>query len=101
MQGRRTALRQRWILVQPVAAVQAAGELERLALRASRRRVGGEVAGGGDQRQGGLVRAAQQLCLARGRLDALDGVEVAVLAEEAASEHGHESSRCAAGDEIG
>ena len=45
-----------------------------------------EVAGGGDQRQPSLVGVAKQQMLADARLDALDRVEVAVLAQQASAE---------------
>ncbi len=42
-----------------------------------------------------LVRAGEQLVLPGGRLDALDRVEVAVLADERSAERGHEPRRVA------
>jgi hypothetical protein len=78
------------------AAGQALGDLEGLALGAHGGGVGGEVAGGGDQDVDGLWRRlgrwlrAEQAELAEGGFDGLDGVEVAVFAEEELAEGGHE-----------
>jgi hypothetical protein len=62
--------------------VEPAGDLEGLPLRPCRWCVRGEVAGGGEQRERRVVGRREQLMLARGRLDTLDGVEVTVLAGE-------------------
>ena len=67
-----------------------AGDVERLALGTSRRRVRSEVPGSGEQRQPGVVASSQQLVLADGGLHALDRVEVAVLPDESAPECGDE-----------
>ena len=76
-------------------------DLERLPLRAGGGGVGGEVAGGGDERQRGVGGAGEQLVLAQGRVDALDGVEVAVLADERGAERRDELPWVAAGAEEG
>ena len=84
-------------LVQLLAAVEAARDVERLALRAHGRRVGGEVTGRGDEED----RVAGKRELAERRLDALDRVEVAVLAEERAAERRLERRGIAARGEVG
>ena len=61
------------VLVQLLATVEATGDVERLVLRADRRRVRSEVAGGSDRED----PVARQRELPEGRLDALDRVEVA------------------------
>ena len=96
---RRPSSGQGRFLEERFAAVEAAGDLEGLPLRAGRRRVCGEVARGGEQRQGGVVGVGVHV-LADGRLDALDRVEVAVLAHQARAERGDEPGRVAAGAEV-
>jgi hypothetical protein len=81
--------------------MEATRDLEGLTLGASRGRVRGEVARGGEQRERGVVRAGEELVLADGCLDALDGVEVAVLADERRAERGDEPGPLAAGAEEG
>src|SRR5439155_444547 len=78
-------------------AVQATRDVERLALRARRRRVSREIPRGRDQRECGV--ASDELVLPDGRLHALDGMEVPVLAEERSTEHRHQSCRISARDE--
>ena len=80
----------------PLAAEQALGDVVGLALGAHRRGVGGEVAGGGDQRS--AVAAASRAAARTGgrRPRPLDGVEVAVLAQQQAAEGGDEPCRLAA-----
>src|SRR5262245_53118163 len=85
------------VFVEPLAAVEATRDVERLALGPRRGRVGGEVAGRGDQEEGVRV----ELELAAGGLDALDRVEVAVLTEERMTERGLELGRVPAGREVG
>src|SRR5690242_21819174 len=58
-----------------------------------------EVARRRDEREPGLVRAGEELMLARRGLDALDRVEVPVLARERRAERGDEAVRLAAGAE--
>src|SRR5213592_4154341 len=58
-----------------------------------------EIAGGGDQRQPGLF-AVEELVLPDRGLDALDRVEVAVLAQEAGTEDGDQAVRVTAGAEV-
>src|SRR5438105_4917832 len=65
------------LFVQPLAALQAAGDVERLALSSNGRSVGGEVAGRGDEHVDACLRCTQVAVLPERRLDALDGVEVA------------------------
>src|SRR5436190_19308984 len=84
-------------LVEPLPAVQATRDVERLALRARRRRVSREIPRGRDQRECGV--ASDELVLPDGRLHALDGMEVPVLAEERSTEHRHQSCRISARDE--
>ena len=74
------------LVEEALAACEALGDAVGLALGAHRRGVGGQVAGGGDQtmRPGRCV--AQPRELAHGGLDRLDGVEVAVLAQQQAAE---------------
>ena len=68
------------LVVQPLATMEATGDVVRLALRARGRSVGGEIPGRGDERQGLVARTLEPVMLPHGRLDALDGVEVPVLA---------------------
>jgi len=70
-------------VVELLAAVESAGDLEGLPLRACGRRVRGELAGGDDERERGPVRPREELVLPDRGLDALDRVEVAVLAARA------------------
>jgi len=81
--------------------MEATRDLEGLTLGASRGRVRGEVARGGEQRERGVVRVGEELVLADGCLDTLDGVEVAVFADERWAERGDEPGGVAAGAEEG
>src|SRR6266849_6533314 len=74
------------VLEQLLAAVETAGDVVGLALRAHRRCVRGEVAGRGDEEE--AVAGQRELAI-RG-LDGLDRVEVAILAKERAAERGLE-----------
>src|SRR4029077_11509583 len=85
------------VLLQLFAALEAAGDMERLVLRAHGGCVGGQVASGGDQED----PVAGQLELAEGRLDALDRVEVAVLAKQSGAERGLQKTRLPARGEVG
>src|SRR6266508_4021875 len=84
------------ILVQALAAVEAAGDLERLPLRTGRRRMRREVARCSDERECLVGRPAQELVLADGGLDALDRMEVAVLTEQARAQRSDQAIGIAA-----
>src|SRR5436305_7463902 len=90
----------RLLLEQVLAAVQAPCDLERLALRTRGGRVRSQVSGGGYQRQLRPIRAGQQPVLRDGGLDALDGVEVAVLAQQRAAERRHQPVAIALGQVV-
>ena len=88
------------LLVQILAAMQPLGDLEGLPFGADGGRVGGQVARGGDQRVGGLGRAAQQRVLGKGGLDRLDGVEVAIFARQRLAERRQQPRFVAAGGQV-
>ena len=67
--------------------MQAPGDLVRLSLRTRRGSMSREIARRRDQRQRGLACAPELLVLTHGCFHALDGVEVAVLAQQTGAEH--------------
>src|SRR5262249_16918189 len=84
------------VFVELLAAMESAGNVVRLTLRANGRSVCGEGARGGEREDA----VACQLVLAVRGLDALDRVEVAILSEQRLTECGMESTGLAARSEI-
>src|SRR3972149_3879726 len=79
--------------VETLAPVQTVGDLIGLPLRAHRRRVRSQVASRRHPHVAALRRAAQQVELGEGRLDRLDRVEVAILAQQRPTECSHQAFR--------
>src|SRR5262249_25249607 len=83
-----------------LAAGQTQGNGICLALSTSGWRMRSKVAGRGDERMRCLWCAAQQLVLAKGNLCRLDGVEVAILAQQCLAKGSKKSSIVASSGEV-